>query len=270
VSLLTPFCLFLLFPVLTHAQAPSPFPWPEGEKLTYLIEWGPIDAAEATFTARPEPKRDGIERFELFLRSRGPIEAFFPIRTRITSLTQLHPWRTTEYIQDRNEGGNIRHRRTLPDYSVRLGRFFPAPGRTEENFDILEGPYEDFGSMLYHVRAYPWKKGSAVTWQVIENKEPLFAKISCSQVARLEIDDRPPLPLIEIFGQPHGPSSRHQGWMKIWMTDDARRIPIFAQLKFQYGTFDIRLIRGGGPELDYRPDGEPIPIYSETESSPKP
>ena len=58
--------------------------------------------------------------------------------------------------------------------------------------------------------------------------------------------------------------------MKIWMTDDARRIPIFAQLKFQYGTFDIRLIRGGGPELDYRPDGEPIPIYSETESSQKP
>lgn len=88
---------------LSLAQTPSSFPWPEGEKLTYLIQWGPIDAAEATFTARTETKREGIERFELFLRSRGPIEAFYPIRTRITSLTQLNPWRTTEYIQDRNE-----------------------------------------------------------------------------------------------------------------------------------------------------------------------
>ena len=132
-------CLIFLAS-LSWAQTPSSFPWSEGEKLTYLIQWGPIDAAEATFTARPEPKREGIERFELFLRSRGPIEAFYPIRTRITSLTQLNPWRTTEYIQDRNEGGNIRNRRTLPDYSVRLGRFFPAPGKAEENFDLLEGP----------------------------------------------------------------------------------------------------------------------------------
>jgi hypothetical protein len=265
-----PFLLFLilLLPALTLAENSSPFPWPPGEKLTYLIEWGPIDAAEATFTAQAETKQEGIERFELFLRSRGPIEAFFPIRTRITSLTQIHPWRTTEYIQDRNEGGNIRNRRTLPDYSVRLGRFFPAPGKPEENFDLLEGAYEDFGSMLYHVRTYPWKPGASVTWQVIENKEPLFAKISCPQIDTIEIEDHPPRRLIEIFGEPHGSSARYKGWMKIWMTDDARRLPLLAKLKFQYGTFTIRLIRGGGPELDYRPDGEPVPILSELESTP--
>jgi hypothetical protein len=262
-------CLIFLAS-LSLAQTPPSFPWPEGEKLTYLIQWGPIDAAEASFTARGEPKREGIERFELFLRSRGPIEAFYPIRTRITSLTQLNPWRTSEYIQDRNEGGNIRNRRTLPDYSVRLGRFFPAPGKAEENFDLLEGPYEDFGSMLYHVRAYPWQPGTTVTWQVIENKEPLFAKISCSQISMLEIEDDPPRRLIEILGEPYGPSTRHKGWMKMWITDDARRIPTFAKLKFQYGMFEIRLIRGGGPELDYRPDGEAVPILSEMESKPNP
>lgn len=262
------FCLTL--PALSLGQSPSPFPWIEGEKLTYLIQWGPIDAAEATFTAQAEPKREGIERFAMVLRSRGPIEAFYPIRTRITSLTQLNPWRTTEYIQDRSEGGHLRHRRTLTDYSVRLGRFFPAPGRAEENFDLLPGPYEDFGSMLYHVRAHPWQPQGSVTWQVIENKEPLFAKISCTQIETLQIADYPPRRLLEIRGEPFGPSSRHQGWMKIWMTDDARRLPLFAQLKFQYGTFDIRLIRGGGPELDYQPDGEPFPIHAELEAAPPP
>jgi len=58
--------------------------------------------------------------------------------------------------------------------------------------------------------------------------------------------------------------------MRMWITDDARRIPVFAKLKFQYGMFEIRLIRGGGPELDYRPDGEPIPILSEMETNPNP
>jgi hypothetical protein len=124
--------------------------------------------------------------------------------------------------------------------------------------------------MLYHVRAYPWQPGSSVTWQVIENKEPLFAKISCSKIESFELEDLPPRRWIEILGEPYGSSTRHKGWMKIWMTDDARRIPVLAKLKFQYGTFEIRLIQGGGPELDYRPDEEPIPIYSETEPAPKP
>ena len=61
-----PFLLFLIFllPALTLAEN-SPFPWTPGEQLTYLIEWGPIDAAEATFMARTEPQREGIEHFEL-------------------------------------------------------------------------------------------------------------------------------------------------------------------------------------------------------------
>ena len=54
------------------------------------------------------------------------------------------------------------------------------------------------------------------------------------------------------------------------MTDDARRIPVLAKLKFQYGTFLIRLIRGGGPDLDFQPDGQPVPILSESDPSSTP
>ena len=86
----------------------SPLPWPEGEKLTYLIEWGILQAAEGTFTATTEPGKEGIQKFDLYLRSRGPIEAFYPIRSHFTSLTQMKPWRSLEYRQNRSEGGNIR------------------------------------------------------------------------------------------------------------------------------------------------------------------
>jgi len=248
----------------------SPLPWPEGERLVYLIKWGPLEAAEGTFIAKKDAHQDGMLHFELFLRSRGPIEALFPIRSRITSQTQLMPWRSREYIQDRNEGGNVRYRRTIPDYSVRLGRFFPAPGKPEENFELPAGPLEDFGSMLYHIRKHPWKAGESLTWNVLDNNEPLFAKMSCPQIGRIELEDDPSRPLIEIFGEPHGASRRHQGWMKLWMTDDARRIPVLAKLKFQYGTFEIRLIRGGGPGLDFCPDGAPVALMSDTDSPSKP
>ena len=109
----------IFFSLLAQGLAEnSPVPWPEGERLVYLIKWGPLEAAEGTFIAKKEPHQDGMLHFELFLRSRGPIEALFPIRSRLTSRTQLMPWRSREYIQDRNEGGNVRYRRTIPDYSV--------------------------------------------------------------------------------------------------------------------------------------------------------
>lgn len=259
------FSLFVLFLGSLSIQA-HPLPWPEGEKLTYLVEWGLIPAAEGTFTATTEPGKEGVQRFDLSLRSRGPIEAFYPIRSRFSSLTQLKPWRSLEYRQDRNEGGNIRNRKTVPEYAVKLGRFWPAPGKPEENFDLSEGPYEDFGSMLYHVRIYPWKKGESVTWNILENKEPLFGKMTCTDIGEIELEDEKSRRLIQLHCEPTGGSRRHQGWLKLWITDDERRLPIHAHLKFQYGTFKIHLIRGGGPGYDWMPDGEPIPVYADTDT----
>ena len=192
-------------------------------------------------------------------------EAFFPIRSRFSSLTQTRPWRSLEYLQDRSEGGSTWNRKTIPDYSVKTGRFFPGPGKPEENFDLPEGPAEDFGSMLYHVRAHPWKAGESLQWNVLENKEPLFAKMTCTRIDQIELEDEKPRRLIEILGEPIGASTRHKGWMKLWMTDDPRRIPVLAKLKFRYGTFDIMLIRGGGPGLDITRDGEPYAIFTETD-----
>lgn len=257
--------LLALLPLHSRAESVTTLPWHEGEKLVYLIQWGPLEAAEAIFSAQKDPQRDDAQRFELSLRSRGAVEAFFPIRSRFSSLTQLRPWRSLEYRQDRSEGGSLWNRKTIPDYSVKLGRFFPGPDKPEENFDLPDGPAEDFGSMLYHVRAHPWKAGESIQWNVLENKEPLFAKMTCNRIDQIELEDEKPRRLIEILGEPIGASRRHEGWMKLWMTDDPRRIPVMAKLKFRYGTFDILLIRGGGPDLDLTQDGEPYAIYSETD-----
>ena len=263
ISFLVRNAIFFGFPLSLSAQT---LPWPEGEKLTYLIEWGIVHAAEGTFTATTEPGKEGVQKFDLYLRSRGPIEAFYPIRSRFTSLTQVKPWRSLEYRQDRSEGGNIRVRKTVPEYAVKLGRFWPGPDKPEENFDLPAGPCEDFGSMLYHLRAYPWKKDESVTWNILENKEPLFGKMTCTEIGEIELDDREPRRLIQLRCEPVGASRRHQGWLDLWMTDDERRLPILAHLKFRYGTFTIHLIRGGGPGNDWMPDGEPIPVYADTDT----
>jgi len=53
----------------------------------------------------------------------------------------------------------------------------------------------------------------------------------------------------ELFG-PNGMLSG-EGQLSIWFTSDARRVPISARIKTEYGTFDItlrKLIRRASPE----------------------
>jgi hypothetical protein len=38
-----------------------------------------------------------------------------------------------------------------------------------------------------------------------------------------------------------GKGTHHRGRMTLWMTDDARHLPIHADLQFRYGTFSIDL-----------------------------
>ena len=52
----TSLLLLILLTLSTgQAQTLPTSPWPDGEKLTYLIEYGPLDAAEAIFTASARP-----------------------------------------------------------------------------------------------------------------------------------------------------------------------------------------------------------------------
>jgi hypothetical protein len=40
-----------------------------------------------------------------------------------------------------------------------------------------------------------------------------------------------------------GKGTHHRGSLMLWLTDDARRLPVHADLDFRYGTFSIDLMK---------------------------
>jgi hypothetical protein len=48
---------------------------------------------------------------------------------------------------------------------------------------------------------------------------------------------------------------REKGEFSIWITDDARHIPVASRVKTDYGTFDIKLKRIVNPDQDSSPKG---------------
>lgn len=104
------------------------------------------------------------------------------------------------------------------------------------------GQVHDILSAIYYLRTQPLQVGK--TWQlavsdsgnvyqipirVVEKKtmKTILGKVS---VVRLEV---------ELFG-PRGMIER-DGEFSIWFTEDARRLPVSARVKNEFGTFDITL-----------------------------
>lgn len=223
-------------------QAPSPpsidfkqVPWADGETLTYLVSWNSLVAAQGTFVAKD--KGDHWE-FKLTLVSRGLVEDFYPFTNYFWSILAKTPWRSTEYGEYRFEPRRTIKERTLIDYSKHQATREIWSANQTKTFPIAEESVDDIGSMLYHLRTGPWKPGDKRTFHVYESDSEKEANAECQARETRAFGKWPAQPLLRIMVLP-GEGTHHRGHLLLWMTDDARRLPVHAELEFRYGIFSI-------------------------------
>lgn len=106
----------------------------------------------------------------------------------------------------------------------------------------FSGPVWDLLSAIYYLRSQPLEVGKGqellvsdsgrvyrVPVRVAEKKR---LKTVLGRVAATRVD-------VELFGPER--LIRGDGQFSIWFTDDARRVPVSARVKMEYGTVDIKL-----------------------------
>jgi hypothetical protein len=240
-------------PAATPNPAPSPapatssppvdfdhLPWLDGETLTYLVSWTDLDAAQGTFTAH---KKGDHWEFTLALASRGLVDDAYPFTAAFWCiLAPQPPWRSVEYGEFRFEPHRIIKERTRIDYARHLAtREMWQEGKTK-TFSIAEESVEDLGTMLYRLRTGSWKPGDKRTLHVYESNSEKEANAVCQARETRAFGIWPAQPLLRILILP-GKGTHHHGSLRLWMTDDARHLPLHAELDFRYGSFDIDLTR---------------------------
>lgn len=114
--------------------------------------------------------------------------------------------------------------------------------------NVLEGAAHDFISAIYFLRTQPLKTGqtlelvvgdSGQTFRIpVRVLERKTMKTVVGKVSALRVE-------IGLFGAGRLVGDR-KGEMSIWITDDARRLPVRAQLKADVGTLDIKLKKVSG------------------------
>ncbi len=245
-------CAFLLVLALLPASAaPVPVPWKDGETLDYRIRWGAVLAASAHFTARQDA--DGW-RFALDLRTRGPVEAMHPIRSLVYSVTRADPWRSVAYGDDRFAGGKWRAASGWIDYAARSGSWHEDKdgATTDTPFPVPDPAVNDIGSMLYGLRLVAWKEGVPVPWRVYNGPE--IEKAEASLLRREKIapaEGGPEVSCLVVRVRPvYADAAKDaKGYgVTLWITDDARRLPLRADLKARFGTFTLDWVTPGAIE----------------------
>jgi len=232
-------------PAAEPSLPPSPpvdfhhLPWTDGEALTYLVSLGGFDAAQGTFVARD--KSDHWE-FKLSLASRGLVDDFYPFTGTFWSILAPPPWRSVEYGEFRFEPRKTIKEQTRIDYAKHQGtREIWIEGKTK-TFPIAEQSVDDVGTMLYHLRTGPWNPGDRRTLYVYESNSEKEALAECQARETRAFGAWPKQPVLRILVLP-GKGTHHRGRLMLWLTDDARRLPLHADLDFRYGTFSIDLTK---------------------------
>lgn len=241
------FCLSLL------AQPPKNNLYKAGEKLTYegsfskLVLRG-IDVADMSFTVYNSPdKKDYFVKAEA--RSKGTLSKLFNFSfyQKIDSTVDGDSLSVLKTVKRDEQGERVRDSEAVFDYRSDKVTYVETDPKDPQRpprrvASSIKDETQDLISAIYNLRSLPFAVGktftiavsdSGMVYQVPvkvtgrENQKTVLGKVMCWRVEP------------EVFGDDR--MIQQKGDMTIWITDDARRIPVRSKIGTKLGKIEIKL-----------------------------
>ncbi|MCU0573586.1 MAG: DUF3108 domain-containing protein [Syntrophobacteraceae bacterium] len=229
-------------------------PFKPGEKLTYELSWEFLPAGTARLEVSPVEEYGGgtAHHFVMTVETNAVIDRFYMVRDRLESYTDRPMKRSLLYRKKQREG---RHRRDIEvtfDWG-RLQAEYSNFGKKQKPVAVVDGTFDPL-SMLYAFRLMPLAESTVVEIPVSDGKKSVMARVRVVGRERIGVNGReygayvlePDLKdLGGVFRKSKGAKVR------IWVTDDERRLPVKLTSRVAVGSFvaELREVRHGSPEI---------------------
>jgi len=213
-----------------------------GEKLEFVIRYGPVVAGSATMAIPEIKKIKNRDCYHIVSEARSSkfFSAFFRVRDRVESYMDargLFSWRFEKHLRE----GNFR-----ADQYVEKDHYLNIAVTDKKDTLRIPPCIQDILTAFYYVRTLPLEEGKSVFIDTHADKKlyPLEVRV----LGRERIKTRagtfncivvePMLRGDAIFKQ--------RGRLTIWMTDDHRKIPVLMKSKVLIGSIiaEIKSIKG--------------------------
>lgn len=259
-------CLLLTATVQPRAQlsGPAELPFAKGEELFYQAEFKRallrgVDVGEFRFSAKPVPAKSNGASDPLQLIADVVSKGFF---TKLAGFrfhqhveSSVNPERFSALRTKKldEQGKRVRISEALFDYEKRIVTWTERdPNQNQPprvtSLDFTE-PIQDVLSMIYFLRTQNLEVGKSFEIPVTDSGRVFRLTVAVTERKRINtVLGRLYAVRVEpaIFGQDR--MIRSDGKLSIWITDDSRHLPVWAQVKINLGTVDIKLKRVNGDQ----------------------
>lgn len=221
------------------------YPFAVGETLTYSAKLGMLTLGSGTLEVAGMDSVRGVETFRLRFRLVGKT-VFYSLDDVLESWVATNDFASHRFVQDFNENGKEKDRRfeIFPDSG-----FFRETGR-DTTYSTPDDPLDD-AAFFYFIRITPLEVGKKYVYDRYFRKEKNPVTIEVVKREKMELPDGSKVdclvlhPVIDTKGMFSKRSDT-----RIWLTADARRLPVQIRSKFPFGTITLRLkemvVPGGG------------------------
>jgi hypothetical protein len=235
--MIRPFALLLgLLQSPATPAAPPSYPFAVGETLSYSAKLGMLTLGAGTLEVAALDTIRGEESFRFRFRLRGKT-VFYSLDDVLESWVSTKSFTSRRFVQDLVENDKPKHR----TYEIFADSGFYRDSGRDTTLPTVAEPLDD-GAFFYFVRVTPLEVGRKYVFDRYFKKDKNPVTIQVVKREKMELPDGSEVqclvlhPVIDTKGLFSKRSDT-----RIWLTDDARRLPVQIRSKFPFGTITLRL-----------------------------
>ncbi len=232
--------LVLLLALLPAPVAPATapdYPFAVGETLTYSAKLGMLTLGSGTLQVAALDTLRGKEAYRLRFRLQGKT-VFYSLDDVLESWVDAETFTSLRFVQDFVENDKPRHKvyEIFPDSG-----FYRESGYEDTTFATAQDPLDD-AAFFYFVRVTPLEVGRKYVYERYfkKNKNPVTIEVVKREKMELPDGRKVQCLVLHPVIDTKGLFSKRSD-TRIWLTDDAQRLPVQIRSKFPFGTITLRL-----------------------------
>lgn len=243
--------LLLTVVCVNGTEVVPPVPFAVGEKLSYRVSWGPLPLGAASLEVRGIETVAGRPCYHLVaeVHTTGPGRWLCRFDCTGESWLDLQNLATLRHRNQTTEGQRTTTEETLFDYAQHVATTTNLTTGTAQ-FCRLDRPAMDVISALYAVRVRPLQPGVLETLTVNASATNYIVSFRPDQPQTMELRSVGSVPAWRVEPQPTLKLvSGNKGRLWIWVSADARRLPLLAvtEMKLGNGRMVLTNIEPGTP-----------------------
>ena len=240
-----PFCCVGLWQLdAEERNATDPIPFAPGEKLSFQIKWGLFPVGNAVLETHPSEELNGTlcHKVSLTVKTNKFADSIYKVRTHAVSYVEEGFTRSILYRKKQREGKTNRDVEVRFDYEKNSTRYFNH-GVEGKPLKIPQRIYDPL-AIAYLFRLQKAEQGKARKLPTCDGKRVREVGVEVGEETNLKtpagkyraVEVSPAMENLRgVFKKSPG------GFLRIWYSADARRIPVRMQSKVIVGSFVARL-----------------------------